>query len=504
MSIIKYNIIANFFGNVWTGFMSLVFVPIYVHFIGIEAYGLMGIFATLLAISFLLDMGVTATVKREMALLAVQEAKVREIRDLIRTLEIPYWAIGIIISIIVVLLSPFIAYRWINTENLSPKTVETAIMLMGLTLAFQWPIGFYSGGLMGLQRQVMLNIINVVISTFRGLGAVLLLWTVSPTVEVFFSWQVIVSIINVGILIYFLWRILPSDIERPHFRYELLMNIWRFSLGMSGITLLSVILSQLDKVIISRILNLEIFGYYTLASVVAMNLLRFARPISTAAYPRMTNLVSLGATKDLAILYHKSAQLVSVLVLPAAIIIALFSKEVLWIWTQNTITAENTHILVSILVMGTAVNGLLSIPYMLQLAYGQLRLPFFANLVSLLLLVPLMIIFTKWYGAIGASFVWIILNVGSMFVTLPIMHRYLLTTEKWLYYIEDVGIPFFAALLPAGVLRLIVPISANLFTMTVTIVIISGITLTTTALATQVTRDWIQKQLLVWRFSYGG
>ena len=56
------------------------------------------------------------------------------------------------------------------------------------------------------------------------------------------------------------------------FQKQLLKGIWRFTAGMSGISILAVILTQLDKVILSKMLSLEMFGYYTLASMVAMSL----------------------------------------------------------------------------------------------------------------------------------------------------------------------------------------------------------------------------------------
>src|SRR3990172_7347981 len=124
MNVIKRNIVANFGGNIWTGLMGLVFVPLYIHFLGIEAYGLIGIFATILAVFGLLDMGLSATLNREVARLSVQVGKAQEMRDLLRTLEIPYWLVGLLISLIGVVFSPFIAYRWVNVETLSPKTVQ--------------------------------------------------------------------------------------------------------------------------------------------------------------------------------------------------------------------------------------------------------------------------------------------------------------------------------------------------------------------------------------------
>ena len=148
MSVIKTNIAANFGGGLWTGIMNLVFVPLYIHFLGIEAYGLVGIFATLLALFALLDMGLSITLNREMARLAAFDETAQEMRDLLRTLEIPYWMGALCLGVIVVVLAPFIAFHWVNVENLSPTTVKIAIMLMGLAVAVQWPIGFYSGGLL--------------------------------------------------------------------------------------------------------------------------------------------------------------------------------------------------------------------------------------------------------------------------------------------------------------------------------------------------------------------
>jgi O-antigen/teichoic acid export membrane protein len=502
LSVLKKNITANIGGSVWTGLMGLVFVPLYIYFLGIEAYGLIGIFATLLALFGLLDMGLSGTLNREMARLSVQDGKAREMRDLVRTLEIPYWAVGLLISVTVIVLSPFIAYHWVNAKNLSPKTVQTAIMIMGLAVAFQWPMSFYSGGLMGLQRQVLLNVINVVMATFRGLGAVLILWLVSPTVEAFFSWQIVVSVVNIGLIVFFLWRSLPHAAEPPRFRRELLLNIWRFAAGMTGITVLVTILMQLDKIILSRMLSLEMFGYYTLAYVVAMTLYRLIGPVFSATYPRLTNLVALGATEELTLLYHKSAQLVSVLVLPAALVVALFSKEILLLWSQSPRTAEHTHVLVSILIMGTAFNGLMHIPYALQLASGWTRLAFVVNLVSVLLLAPLMIVLTKWYGAVGAASVWIILNGGYILFAIQIMHRRLLPNEKWRWYFEDVGLPFGVALLVAGALRLTMTIPVHNLALGAYIVMISATTLGATALAVPVTRDWLRTAISSWRSAH--
>ena len=64
---LKQNIAANFVGQGWRLLMSIAFVPIYINHLGIESYGLIGIFAMLQAWMILLDMGIRPALSREMA-----------------------------------------------------------------------------------------------------------------------------------------------------------------------------------------------------------------------------------------------------------------------------------------------------------------------------------------------------------------------------------------------------------------------------------------------------
>ena len=483
-------------GSTWRTLMGLIFIPLYIKFMGIESWGLIGIFATIQVIFGLLDIGLSSTLNREMARLSVLSGRGQEMRNLVRTLEVIYWGIAIFVGITLVSLSPFIAHHWIKAGQISPKTIEQALLIMGFVIALQMPIGFYSGGLMGLQRQVLLNVINASMSTLRGAGAVLILWLISPTIQAFFLWQIVISTINSFLFARFLWRRLPVGEKNAVFQKQLLKGIWRFATGMSGISILAVILTQLDKIILSKMLSLEMFGYYTLASVVAMSLGRLFTPVFYSIYPRFTQLVSMGDQEGLKQLYHKSCQFVSVLILPIAIIIALFSHEILLIWTQNQATADKAYLLVSILICGTALNGLMHFPYALQLAFGWTRLSFFKTLIAVILLVPLIIYMTTHYGATGAAIAWLVLNLGMFFFEIPIMHRRLLRKEKWRWYWQDVCVPLVACIFIAGLGRIFTRDPMSQYMMLQYLIILSIFTLGIAAITTPVTRSWLFGQLL--------
>ena len=496
MSIIKKNIAANFAGSIWSAIMGLIFVPLYIKFIGIESWGLIGIFATLQIIFGLLDMGLSTTLNREMARLSVLSGKEQDMRNLVHTLEVLYWSITIFVAIVAVSLSPFIAHHWIKAGQLPIKTIQQALSIMGFVIALQMPIGFYSGGLMGLQRQVLFNVINAGMSTLRGIGAVLVLWLVSPTVQAFFLWQIITSIMSVFILAFFLWRSLPPNENKIVFRKQLLKGIWKFAVGMSGISVFAVILTQLDKVILSKMLSLEMFGYYMLASMVAISLTRLFTPVFFSIYPKLTQLVAINDQDGLKEFYHKSCQFMSVLILPLAIVIALFSYEIILLWTHNPETAKKTHVLVSILICGTAIHGLMNPPYALQLAFGWTKLSFFKTLIAVILFVPLIIYLTAHYVATGAAIAWFVLNISMVVFEIPIMHRRLLRNEKWRWYLQDVSFPLMVCVIVAGSFRLFITGLLPHFIMLLCLFFILLLTLGATAIATSATRIWIFRQVL--------
>lgn len=475
MTLTKRNIAANFIGNIWTALMYILFAPYYIRFMGIESYGLVGIFVTLLALFGLMDMGLSTTLNREMARLSVHPEKSHEMHDLLRTLEIIYWGIAIIISAVVALFAPLISQHWIQAVQLSSRTVQQAIMLMGVAIGLQWLISFYSGGLLGLQRQVVLNIIVVTMATLRGVGSIFVLWLVSPTILAFFSWQILISVLQAICVSAILWRSLPVRTSKARFNFELLRGIWRFVAGISGISVLALILAQIDKILLSKLLTLETFGYYTLASMVAMSLYRLIGPVFSGIYPRFTQLVAVEDNDGLNNLYHFSCQFLAVLLLSTAVILSFFSREILLLWTQDITIVEHTHLLLSIMVIGTALNGMWNMAYAMQLAHGWTSLAFYTNLVSVIILLPLIYVMTSIYGAIGAVITWVLLNSGFIFISVQLMHRRLLINEKWRWYIEDFGLPFVAAIITAGFWRWLI-ISSMPKTFLIVLLVGAGLT----------------------------
>ena len=441
MSNLRRNVVANAVGRGWTALTAFAFVPVYLRFVGVEGYGLIAFFTALVALSNMLDLGISTTLNREMARHAGSDRGIDSARDLLRTLEIVYWLLALLLGTAIAALSSFLARNWLGTTAIQESTVRGAVLLMGMALMFHWPGSLYSGGLMGLQRHVLLNSIVVVTMTVRTVGAALVLWLVSPTITAFFAWQLLVSLLHTAVVRIALWRSLPGGSRPPGFRRHLLVRVWRFAAGIGAASLLGVVLTQLDKVVLSRMVSLTEFGYYGVVSLATAGMAYLALPLFEAVYPRLSTLVAAGKDVSVNRLFHKATQLIAVVVLPPAAVIAVFAFEFVELWTGNPTIASNTHLILALLIIGAALNALMQVPYALMLAHGWTSLPMALNLGAVVLLGPSLIVAINRYGTVGAAMVWLVLNVGYLLVGAPLMYRRLLASERRQWFRHAVAAP---------------------------------------------------------------
>jgi O-antigen/teichoic acid export membrane protein len=460
---LRNNIVANFLGQGWSGLMSVVFVPVYITFLGIESYGLIGLYVSLQALYYILDAGLSATLNRELARYARAGIDPDQRRDLVRTLEWLYWPTGLLIVGLTWAASTPIAVHWLHPVALSRIQVSNAISLMGLSLALQWPCSLYAGGFRGLERQVSLNAITAVFVTLRSAGVIPVLYFYAPTIEVFLWWQVVISAAQTTTMAARFWSLLPPGIRQPSFRRERLADIAHFTAGMAGISALSFLLTYADRIILSTVLPLNQFGYYALAATTSAVLAPFTQSFFNAIYPRFSNLVA-GADKNAILgLYHSSTQLLTVMVAPVAAVVVLFSYELLLIWSRDPILAANSGPILSLLIVGVALNGLATLPYALQLAHGWTRLGLLQNAFALILMLPATWWLANHWGSRGVAAGWLMLNLGFVLITVPLMHRRLLSGELGRWYLHDIFPPAAAAIGVAIIARLALPsIPANI------------------------------------------
>lgn len=456
---LKRNVIASYIGQAWAAVMGIAFMPLYLRVLGTESFGLIGVYTILQGGMILLDFGLTPTLTREMARSRVGTHTPDSIRSLLRSMEFIFCAVAFSILVLVWLGAPWLAHTWIKSDRLTDGVVVQSLRIMGFVLATRWLEQIYRGVLQGLQDTVWWNATNAILATIRWAGAYLVIVLVSSNVLSFFAWQGAISLLAVATLAQRAYRILPVGSQRARFDPAILRKIRAFAGGMFVSALLNFCLAQSDKIIISKLLSLEQLGFYTLASSVAAGLLLLAVPMTTAVYPQMTDLATRNDVDALSNIYLGSCEWMAAIIIPPALLLTFFPDAALFLWTGNSLIANSVAPILSLLMLGTLCNGLMNLPYMLQLAYGWTSLAIFVNLGAAAIAVPTLLLIIPRYGVVGAASVWLLLNFSYILILVPLMHRRILPGLKLRWYRDAVVRPVAAGVLAALALRFLLPTS---------------------------------------------
>lgn len=433
------NLLAGLAGSIWTALVGLAVVPFYLKYVGIEAYGLVGFLVTTQSLLQILDLGLAPTVNREMARYSAA-GNLAGASNLLHTLAVIYFFMAIGIGLMIIGVAPFIARYWLHAEHMPLETVTRALMLMGIVITFRWPVGLYQGALIGAQRLALSSGVSSLVLTLGSVGAVGVLAFVSPTIQALFAWQAGVAVVHTTVMRWAAWRVIGRG-EETRFDLGGLRNTWRFSAGMTIIAVSALVLTQMDKLVLSKTLILSEYGHYMLASVVASGLYVLITPFFNAVYPRISALAAGGDPAKLTETYRVGTRLMGAVLFPIAIMLVLFPRDVVHVWTGNSRLAEDVAPLIALLAMGSALHGVMYFPYALQLAYGRTRLPLLINTILMILLVPLIVILSLSYGAMGGAVAWLVLHVLYLLLGTWLTHQTLLRGIAVRWLIIDVGTP---------------------------------------------------------------
>ena len=485
---IKLNVVANYAGIAFQTLISFAFVPVYIKFLGIEAYGLIGFYTILQASMQILEFGLRPTLGREMGLFKGGGRSAEFIRNLLRSIEILWLFVGLIITSLMLATAPWLARHWVGENSMAPETISKAIQMMGVVISLKSLESMYSSTIFGLQRQVAGNALAVGLSAIRAFGAVGVLTLFSADIVSFFIWQGTVSIVSALTLRAVAWRFLPQTNTSARFSLQTLSSIKSFALGIAGTSVVVFLLMQTDKILLSKILTLKEFAHYSLAVMMANALFMVGQPVVTAIYPRLAQLFGGKDHSLLAYTFHKGAQLLTVLVGSAAAVLFFYATAIVGLWTHDPEVASHTGAILSVLALGGLLNVLNWMPYQIQLASGWTSLALAANSISLIVLIPAILYIAPRYGGYGTAWVWVVLNFTNLIVCFAIMFHRLLREEKWSWIVKDTFIPLLSSFSIAALFTNITISSLTYAYQVVFLLIVSLFTLASAVMVTYYVR----------------
>lgn len=440
------NIVFNYGSKFFSLISVFVFIPLYIKYVGIESYAVIGFYGLLLGIVSFADAGLSSAVIKEFASAESTSYKF----SILRLIEKRYIFICFILMLIIVFFAPLIAENWLTSETIPIEKLSYYIRLIGIGISLQLLSSLYFGSLFGMGFQIEANMLQIIWNMFKSFLVILPLIFIESNLEVFFLWQIACNLIFVVIL---RWRTI-KQLEKVGPKLTQILNkipkpIIQYVSGMVLIALMSSINSQADKVVTSSVFPLKLYAYYTLASTVAQIPVMLAVPMSISLFPVISRFVSRGQKTELKILFEKSTFILNNIIFVAVFALIFYTKEVILLWTGSSIeTTSLSEVLLTtkLLVIGSALLALQFLLYYVLLSFNKTKYNVMQGIFQIGLGIPILYFFIFKIGMAGGGISWIAINGGGLIFLFLIVTTHFVKVQRFGFVFKNYFVPFMISL----------------------------------------------------------
>lgn len=416
MSRLSKNIIYNLFGQGLLLVLGFISVKYIFKQLGEDALGIIYFTAVMnVALTGVLNKGIYATTVREVS--AHFNDEPGYIRDFIRTGSLFTWSVYIFLGMMVYFGAPILVEKWINLKTIDSATATSILRILGISTLISFPRSFYASLLRGLQRMEFNNFIDVGTGGLQQFGTILILTSGGNLFHVVYWFALCYGL---SALAYFTISSRFFSIQSlvPKYSSSIIKRNWEFASKMVSISALSMINWRADKVIISKLLPVGVLGYYSVAYGVVSKAGLITGAISSAAFPVLSALFKVGDRGSLMSQYRKLQDLICFITVPLFAAIP-FAALPVFTYLFNEEIARTLLLPVTLLSLGSYMNGTLNLPYQFSLAAGKPEIAVRSNIYALFIVLPLTVLLIYLFGLTGAALSYVLLNLFVYVYAVP-------------------------------------------------------------------------------------
>lgn len=390
------NVVTNYFSVIWIGGLSLGLVPFYLKNLGSDQWGVAAICIAAQSFFMMLDAGLSQLMPRDIARAGGNPEILNSTFAIYRR---TYNSIAIIGFIAGQISTEWIIRNWINGGNGVPENTEFALRLMFTQFLFQFSNNINIGYWNGMQQQSYANLRQTVFVTCKHLMAVASVLIFPSNVLSYAASFTLVAIIEYYSNRCAIARKLPI-LKINKISLESVLLIYKDAGYVMAGVLVGILTLQLDRVVLSRALTVEIFGIYVIVLNMALAFLQLQYPIMRALMPKMA--VAKDSSISKIVLF-----VVLFLCVAPCFVAAAIAPWILDVWVDNVEVTELGGDALRLILISVGINGIYQLIYQKMLIMGSGRYIVGVNLASLavvsvvLLYLPLKIGTTPFLGGVA-------------------------------------------------------------------------------------------------------
>ena len=404
MSRLTKNIIFNLTGQVLLVGLGFFATRDVFRQLGDDALGLLFFaIATNAVLTTVIDLGVSATVVREVArhLDTDREYLVR----LMRTCTLFYWCSYALLAMLVWSAAPWLVSRWLTLKTLDAVVAARVLRILALGLLLMLPRSLYSNLVRGVERMEFNNLIDVVTTALQQAGIILIVIRGRGLVEISY-WYLACYLLSIVAYVAIATRFLPGRAFLPGYSRNVVRQNVSFTSHVAAYTVLAAVQMESDKAVMSKLLPIGLLGFYGVAQTMVARVTRITSAVTLAAFPSLSALFHGRDQSGLMREYRRLQDLVCYGLVPVFAAVVFAARPLF----RFLLDAHAAHILLlptALLCPGWYMNATLNIPAILAVAVGRPDIGARQNFYALFVVLPI---------TVGLIWKWQLVGAGLSFV----------------------------------------------------------------------------------------
>lgn len=397
------NMVANYLGVAWVGVLNLALLPIYMKWLGPEQWGVVALCLAAQSVANVIDLGLSQVMPRDIARV---NTDVPAQGRLFKAFSLAYIILGGFGMGVGILASPWLLNSWFNGGQGLGEHAQIAFVLASLTFLFQFANGANIAYWNGLQRQGLANIRTCSFATAKHALALAVIIGGGASAIGYLVPFALVSSLEFAVNRHGIKRSIDG-FDRIQIGWVDLRKMVVEVRGLSFSILVGMVVSQMDRVYLSRTLSPAQFGAYAALLSLGLAFMQLQYPVMLAIFP--------GAVRDRAMAGIRSGMLLvlGVCVVPCALV-AMAAGPILRSWMGASAIPDGGILVFQMLLLAVALNALYHVVYQYMIAAGDGRFLAFVNVISLALSTMILMVFSDRLGIVVGGLSWVGISFAQL------------------------------------------------------------------------------------------
>ncbi len=393
----------NLVGQVAPVAVAVFTIPILIHRLGDDRFGMLTIVWTFIGYFSLFDLGLGRALTQVVAA-KIGEGKEDEIPVLSWTGLFLMLLLGLVGTVVLAALAPLVVGRVLKVpEGLRPEALYAAFVL-----AFSVPVVISTAGLRGIleakQRFDLVNAIRVPMGIYTFVAPLLVLpfsASLVPIVWVSMAGRMIVWLVHLAMC----FRVIPSLRRSIRVDRAFVRPLLRYGGWMTVSNLISPVMVYMDRFLIGGLISVAAVAYYVTPYEMVTKLWMVPGALVGVLFPAFAAVFSVDRHRA-AELFELGSKATFLCLFPAVLVLVAFAHEGIAFWLKSAEFARQSAPVLQWLAAGVLVNSLGHVSFAVVQGAGRSDLTAKLHLAELPLYLAAFWLLTHRFGVAGAAMAW--------------------------------------------------------------------------------------------------